>query len=79
MSYLLIKTVNNQKLIENSFAYENYFNLKLNLLKINLISKNNDLIMYFDLNLNYDSTNKSLENYSDFCELVSSAIAGKIN
>ena len=31
MSYLLIKTVNNQKLIENSFAYENYFNLKLNL------------------------------------------------
>ena len=79
MSYLLIKTVNNLKLIENSFVHENYFNLKLNLLKINLISKNNDLIMYFDLNINYDSTNKSLENYSDFCELVSSAIAGKIN
>ena len=79
MNYLLIKTVNNLKLIENSFVHENYFNLKLNLLKINLISKNNDLIMYFDLNLNYDSTNKSLENYSDFCELVSSAIAGKIN
>ena len=35
-------------------------------------------IMYFDLNINYDSSNKSLESYSDFCELISSALAGKI-
>lgn len=35
--------------------------------------------MYFDLNINYDSSTKSLESYSDFCELISSAIAGKIH
>lgn len=34
--------------------------------------------MYFDLNINYDNATLSLENYSDFCELISSAIAGKI-
>jgi hypothetical protein len=32
--------------------------------------------MYFDLNINYDYQAKSLENYSDFCELISSAITG---
>ena len=32
--------------------------------------------MYYDLCLNYENPNKNIDKYSEFCELITSAICG---